>query len=410
MRAVYSMFMILLSGTLASAGEWPQWLGPQRNASSLETVAPWKDIPKLLWRQPVGEGHSSPIVADGKVFLHTKVKDKEEERLTAFDAKTGKEVWQAAYPRAEFKSMFGNGPRATPCVSGKHVFTFGATGILTCWHVATGRQLWQVDTLKKFEAKNLFFGVSCSPIVVDNKVLVNIGGKGASIVAFNTDTGKVAWKVLDDPASYSSPILIEGPGLDTRQVIFLTQKGLVSLQPKDGSVKWKFPLVDLLNESSPTPVQAGELVIGSSITYGAVAVTCMPEEKVVVGQQVWQQSKLSCYFSTPVAVGKDTLYMVTGQMVPPQATLRCVETKTGKELWHQPKVGKYHASLLRTGDNKLLMLDDSGNLIFLDANPKEYRELARAKVCGEAWAHPALSDGRLYLRDNKELICLQLGK
>jgi hypothetical protein len=120
---------------------------------------------------------------------------------------------------------------------------------------------------------------------------------------------------------------------------------------------------------------------------------------------------LNCYFSTPVPVGKDHVYLVTGGLLPPpKVTLRCVETATGKELWNRTGVGKYHASLLRTGDDKLLLLDDGGNLVLLDPNPKEYRELARSPVCGGTWVHPALSDGRLYVRDEKELICLQLGQ
>ena len=114
-----------------------------------------------------------------------------------------------------------------------------------------------------------------------------------------------------------------------------------------------------------------------------------------------------------MAVGDKYLYMVTGSLVAamtnkPESSLNCVEAATGKVLWTKPKVGKYHAALIRTGDNKLLMLSDTGDLTMIDPDPKEYRELARAKVCGETWAHPALANGRLYVRDNKELICLQL--
>jgi outer membrane protein assembly factor BamB len=119
---------------------------------------------------------------------------------------------------------------------------------------------------------------------------------------------------------------------------------------------------------------------------------------------------LTCYFSTPVAVGSDQIYMVTGQfgLLAATSTLRCVETKTGKELWKKEKIGKYHAALLRMGDDKLLMLDDFGNLTLIDPDPKEYKELSRGKVCGPTWAHPALSDGRVYLRDEKELICVEV--
>jgi outer membrane protein assembly factor BamB len=176
-------------------------------------------------------------------------------------------------------------------------------------------------------------------------------------------------------------------------------------------VFWQYALVDKLAESSTTPVRIGDTLIGSSVTYGSVGLKLSAKDGKPNAEEMWKNGALTCYFSTPVPVGKEFVYMVTGSIIPPpSAVLRCVEVKTGKERWSKPKVGKYHASLLRTGDDKLLMLDDSGNLILLDPSEKEYKELARSKVCGpDNWAHPALSDGRLYIRDRKELICLQLG-
>lgn len=234
--------IVCLACAILMASDWAQWLGPNRNGSSTETVTPWKEAPKVLWRQAVGEGNSSPVVANGRVFLHAKVKDKNEEQVTAFDATTGKLLWQAVHPRSAFTSLYGNGPRATPAVSGDHLYTFGITGVLRCLDTTTGKQVWEADTLKEFGARNLFFGMSCSPLVEGKHVLVNVGGKGASVVAFDKDTGAVAWKNLDDKASYSSPIVF-GQGKE-RQVVFLTQQGLASLNPTDGSLFWRFPLVD----------------------------------------------------------------------------------------------------------------------------------------------------------------------
>lgn len=382
--------------------DWPQWLGPTRDNVSKEKVAPWTEPPKVVWKKAVGEGHSSPIVARDRAYLHVRVPGKDEEEILALDARTGEEVWRKTTPRAAFKSPFGVGPRATPLVHGDKLYTFGVTGVLTCWEEATGKQLWQVDTLKEFGASNLLFGVSCSPIIEGDLLLVNVGGPGASIVAFRKETGAVVWKALDDKASYSSPIMA-GSGAD-REVIFLTQQGLVGLSPADGKVRWKCPLVDKLSESSTTPVVAGGLLIGSSVTTGSVALKLEGEKTA----EVWKSSKLTCYISTPVEAGKET-YLVTGTIIPPpSATLHCVESATGKILWSKPSIGQYHAALLRTADGKLLMLDDGGNLALLDPDPKEYKELARSKVCGPTWAHPALSNGRLYLRDRKELLCLEL--
>jgi outer membrane protein assembly factor BamB len=406
-----SLLVLVLACPFAGAADWPQWLGPRRDGSSPETVAPWKESPKVLWSQPVGEGHSSPVVAGGRVFLHTKVKDKEEEQVTAWDAQTGKELWHTAYPREKFSSLFGNGPRATPTVAEGRLYSFGITGVLTCFEADGGKQLWQVDTLKNFNAKNLFFGLSCSPLVEGKRVLVNVGGKGASVVAFDTDKGDVLWKALDDGASYSSPILVAQG--QSRQAVFLTHDGVVSLNPADGGLYWRYPLTDLLSESATTPVRSGDLLLAGTISLGSVGLRLETKGDKPAAEKVWANGDLTCYFSTPVPVGKEHTYLVTGTKPPalnPEATLRCVETATGKELWKKPKVGRYHASLLRTGDDKLLLLDDGGHLILLEPDPKEYRELARSKVCGETWAHPALADGRLYVRDMDKLYCLQLGQ
>jgi outer membrane protein assembly factor BamB len=166
--------------------------------------------------------------------------------------------------------------------------------------------------------------------------------------------------------------------------------------------------VDKLAESSTTPVLAGDVMFASSITYGGVGLKL--ESPTKLGEKLWHDENLTCYFSTPIAVGKE-LYVVAGTKPPAlfnQATLHCLDLATGKKHWTGRKVGSYHASLLRTGDDKLLLLEEVGNLVLLDPTPKEYRELARAKICGNTWAHPALADGRLYVRDDRELVCVEL--
>jgi outer membrane protein assembly factor BamB len=405
--------LIVMLSMPALAGDWPQWLGPKRDGSSPEKIAPWKGKLEVVWRKAVGPGHSSPVIAGGKVFLHTRVKGKEEEAVTAYDAKTGKELWSTSYPRTKFFSIFGTGPQATPAVAGGKVYSFGATGVLACFDTGKGTLAWKVDTQEKFDIvadkRTLFFGAACSPLVDGDNVLVNVGGKGASVVAFSKDKGEVAWKSLDDKASYSSGIVL-GKGKD-RQIVFLTQQGLRGLAPADGKKLWEFPLVDRLNESSTTPVVAGDLLLASSITYGMVGLKLEKKDGKTTATQVWKNPKLTCYFSTPIPVGKHA-YIVTGTLtlLSPTSTLHCIEIETGKVLWSKEKVGKYHAAMLRTGNDKLLLLSDLGDLVLFDPNPQEYKELARTKVVkGEQiWAHPALANGKVYFRDEKELICLQM--
>ena len=218
MPRLLALLVLFVGVSWTSAADWPQWLGPTRDGASPEKVAAWKGAPKVLWRQPVGEGNSSPVVAGGRVFIHAKVKDKDAEEVVAFDARTGKEVWRTAYDRAAFTSLYGNGPRATPAVAGGKVYTFGVTGALTCFDAAGGKQLWQVDTFKQFSPPKLMFGAACSPLAEGGRVLVNVGGKGASVVAFDASTGEVAWKSLDGRMQIRMDPIPEMPA-DLREVI-----------------------------------------------------------------------------------------------------------------------------------------------------------------------------------------------
>jgi outer membrane protein assembly factor BamB len=220
-----------------------------------------------------------------------------------------------------------------------------------------------------------------------------------------------------------------------KTLVFLTGSNLRAVSAA-GQDQWAVPFKDKLNESSTTPVKAGDVIVASSVTAGSLAVGVKSKgptlELVADGLQViapapriafvingttydaspvWKDDKLSCYFSTPVLVGKH-LYMVTaaGSFASPAVHLKCVEAATGKVLWTKENVGKYHAALLRTGDDKLVMLDDRGGLALLQPDPEGFKELSNAKVCGPTWAHPALADGRLFLRDDKNLIALDVGK
>jgi len=400
-----TLFTLLLTASLAPAADWPQFLGPNRDSSSPSKIAPWKGELQPVWKKPLGEAHSSPVVANGVVYAFYKPKDKEADALAAYDAVTGEMKWDKSYEREKFAPKFGAGPRGTPSIDGDNVYTLGNTGVLACWNAKTGEIVWKVDTLKEFSAKNLFFGVSTSPTVVGNLVVVMVGGKGAGVVGFDKLTGKTVWQATDDTASYASPIVV-GEG-EKAALVFLTGSNVRALMPSTGKEIWVLPFVDKLLESSTTPVKLGDLYIVGSVTVGSIGVGAVGN----AAEQVWKNDKLTCYFSTPVGAG-DYAYMVNGAATLKNAsiTLRCVEAKTGKIAWEKPNVGKYHAAIIRTGDNKLLMLDDKGFINLIEPDPKEYKELARSKVCGETWAHPALVKNMLYLRDDKELICLKLGQ
>jgi outer membrane protein assembly factor BamB len=407
-----TLVMLLACSASAWAADWPQWLGLNRDGISPEKVAAWKTPPKALWRVPVGDGFAVPVIADGRVFVHARVSGKDAEEVLALDAQTGKELWRRAYPRAPYFSLIGTGPRATPAVVLGRVYTFGITGLLSCFEAASGKQLWHVDVYKEVRVDQPRFGACCSPLVVGNRVLVSAGGTGSAVIALDTDSGTVAWKALDGPISTASPVLFTNkakPGRAALEAIFVNGQGLVALNPFDGAVAWDFALADQPVGTAPSPVVAGDLLLTSSAATGGVGVKLTVEADQLTAARAWANPDLTGYFTTPVVADKDFFYMVTTVTMPqPATTLRCVDLHTGKEQWNRPKVGFFHAGLLRTGNNKLLMLSDAGNLTLLEHDPKGYRELARAAVCGATFVSPALANGRLYIRDNKEVICLQL--
>ncbi len=404
-----ALLLSLVSAPLVRAEDWPGWLGPRRDGATSLVVKPWTAPLNVVWKTKVGDGHSSPIVAHGLVFLHTFDKDKKTEVVEAYDAEKGTLTWTQSYDRGDAKFPFGSGPRGTPLVHDGKLYTFGITGILSCFDAKKGTPIWNVDTAKVYKSPRLIFGASASPIIEGDNVLINVGAKEASLVAFDRSTGKEKWKALSDRPSYSSPVVI---GKDSRQAVFLTGENLVGVNPADGTQVWKYPFRDLISESSTTPIVVGDVLFASSITLGSVGLKLKSSGEV---EKLWQDPDLTCYFSTPVPVGTEHLYVVTGSkpsFVPKssKATLQCVDVKTGKTLWKRENVGRYHASLVRTGDNKLLLLEEQGDLVLLQPDAKEYKELARSKICETTWAHPAVAGRFLFVRDNKNLVCVDLGK
>jgi outer membrane protein assembly factor BamB len=232
--ALIATIVAVLGSEAAVAGDWPGWLGPARNGTTTETVAPWESAPEVVWRKEIGGGFSAPVVADGVVYVHTLVAGKEAEEAIAFDAKTGDERWRTSYERAKYRSELGSGPRATPIVSGGGLYTFGITGVLSCFDVKDGSVKWQTNPYDEFKSPQPGFGVCTSPIVVDGRVVLPLGGTGHAVVAYDSATGKVAWNILDEPAGTASPVvLVRGDG-NRNEVIVQTTLRLVAVNPADG--------------------------------------------------------------------------------------------------------------------------------------------------------------------------------
>jgi outer membrane protein assembly factor BamB len=393
---------------LAAAGaDWPGFLGPHRDGVSPETglLASWPAKgPPLVWQRDVGEGYSGPAVAGDSLVLFHRVGG--DEVVDCLEAATGKPRWKCAYACA-YSDQFGkgDGPRATPIISGGSVWTLGAGGVLTCVKMADGAKAWQRDLMADYGPRPGFFGVGTTPLLEGNRLLVNVGGRGAGVVAFDPATGKELWKSTDQGASYSSPVAATIDGV--RHAIFFTREGVLSLDPETGAVRfgkrWRSRMDASVNAA--TPLVAGDLVFfTASYGTGALLLRCKKDS----AEEVWKgDGVLSSQYATPV-VRDGYLYGCDGRSDLGRVTFRCLELKTGKERWSDESVG---CASVTAADGRLILLTEKGELVLADASPEGYRELARAAVLGRpVRALPALSGGKFYARDNHRLACWDLRK
>jgi outer membrane protein assembly factor BamB len=388
----------------AAPAEWPQILGPERNGvyrgPALAETWP-SDGPKVLWRKSIGQGFSGPVVAAGRLFLFHRVKN--EEVLEALDPQTGTATWRYAYPTF-YRDDFGfdEGPRSVPVVVNGVVYTFGAEGQLHAVDAASGTRLWAEDTMRRFRVAKGFFGAAGSPLVEGGRVLANIGGPEAGIVAFEARTGKVLWTATSDEASYSSGVAATIGG--RRSAIFLTRAGLVGLDPATGRIqfqrRWRARMAASVNVA--TPLVIGDLLFISA-EYGPGAAVLRLEGASLV--ELWASDDvLSNHYATSVH-HDGHLYGFHGRQEF-NPSFRAVELRTGNVRWSQDR---FRAGSVTLADNRLLILRETGELIMAAASPEGFKPLARAQMLtGTARAYPALSDGFLYARNDNTLLALDL--
>lgn len=409
--ALLAVMWTLLYGGSLSAGDWPQWLGPTRDSASTEKVAPWEGELKPVWKRDIASGFASLIVADGMLFAHTAVANQDaQEEVLALDALTGEVKWQKAYARAPYRSDLGNGPRATPTLVNGRLYTLGITGVLTCWDARTGQQHWQANPYEELRAPQPGFGVCSSPVVVDQRVVLPVGGSGHGAVAYDAQTGKIAWKALDEPAGSAAPVVISRRvgELTVNQVVVQTTLRIAGLNPASGEVLWQHPLVFEPSGVSPTPLVVGDKLVCSTQDTGTLALTLPTSAGSSPGQAWWKQD-ISSYFSTGGSDSKGRVFIITNALTPlPRADILCLDSANGNTVWKKEGLGYFHLGLIRTADDRLLILDDGGNLTLAEVGAGEYRELCKAKVCGGTFSSPALANGRVYVRDGSSVVCVQV--
>lgn len=395
----------LIVPSAAAAGDWPQILGPHRNGvAENETLTESfpKKGPARVWQKEVGEGFAGVAVAEMRVILFHR--EGTEERAQAFDAASGQSLWMRSFPTAYASGISpDNGPRCVPVIHDGRVFLLGAAGDLHCVALADGKHRWSRAAAKDFGAPEGYFGIGSTPIVEGDKLLVNVGGKVKSgIVAFAIVDGKTVWQATDEQASYSSPVAVTQDGV--RHVIFVTRLNALSIDPENGTVRWKIPF----GARGATVNAANPLVLGDhlllSASYGVGALYAKFSQDRT--QTVWDNNDtMSSQYATCVA-HEGFLYGVDGRQDQGTARLRCFDPQTGKVQWTEPNFGM--ASLIGA-DGKLVIVKDDGTLVLAAATPEKYRELGRSRVLSTTTrALPALSNGLLYVRDTKVLNCLDL--
>jgi outer membrane protein assembly factor BamB len=402
-----TLVAVCLSVGSACASDWPQWLGPHRDGVSDETGlrTTWDDKgPPQLWEYKCGEGFSGPVVAGDRLILFHRLADKE--AVECLDAGTGNSRWKFDY-ECRYVDDFGkgNGPRCTPLISGKQVFTLGAEGWLHCIDLESGKKVWARNIVDDYTVPPSFFGVGSSPVVEHGLLLVNVGGKKAGILAFDVKDGKEVWKATGDGASYSSPVVATLSG--QRRAVFFTRQGIVLLDPKTGNIayqkRWRSRGDASVNAATPLVVD-DYLFFSASYETGAILLKVGKNDV----QEVWSNDdSMSNHYSTCV-YHKGYLYGFHGRQES-RAALRCIEFKTGKVMWEKERYG-CGAMVLAQGH--VYLASEDGDLVVVELSPEAYRETAKAAVFTNrpVRAQPALSGGRLYARDAKRLVCFNLQK
>ena len=405
-RFAYVLILCILA-SMVQADDWPQFLGPRRDGVSdekglLETFG--KDGPKIVWQRDVGEGYSGPAIAGERLILFHRVDA--EEVVECLHAVTGKPIWKFAYPTNFVDGQTSvNGPRATPVIVGGNVIALGAEGALHCLTLDKGVKTWSHSLTQEYKTKLGYFGIGTSPVVEQNLVLVNVGGPKAGIVAFDLRDGKESWKATNDPASYSSPVVCTVNG--ARLAVFFTRTGAVVLDPKSGAVlyqqRWRARIDASVNAA--TPLVIGDLAFFStSYETGALLLKLRKDG----ADKVWEDEEIMSNHYNTCVYHEGHLYGFHGrQEFGP--SFRCVELKSKKVKWDEQNFGC--GSMIRA-DGRLIVLTEKGDLCLVQATPAAFRETGRVRLfeAGPCRAQIALANGRLYARDQKKLLCVDLKK
>jgi outer membrane protein assembly factor BamB len=392
------------------ADDWPQYRGPGHDGATPEPISTdWTGgKPRELWRVPAGEAFGSFAAVGDRVFAM--MERGGTEACVALNAADGKELWAATIDRTIFERQGGNGPRTTPAVAGGKVYVLGTYLKLQCLNASDGKPVWTHDLAAEFGAKEpgaiKKWGNAASPVVVGDKVIVAGGGAGQAYLAFDKESGKLAWKTGGDSITHATPTPATIHGVE--QVIFFMEQGLVSLSPTDGKELWRWPFKFNVSTAS-SPIVGGDVVYASAgYGVGGGAARIMKDGDGFKATELWKDAGLPNHWTTPVCLDGH-VYGIVGFKQFANAPLKCVEIATGKVKWEQPGFGSGGATILAGG--KLIVQHDTGQVTLVDPNPEAYKELGKVQpLTGKCWTMPAVANGRLFCRSVKEIVALDVSK
>jgi outer membrane protein assembly factor BamB len=354
----------------------------------------------VVWKaEGLGEGYSSYSIASGRLFTQGQRGDAQ--FLYGLDANTGKKIWETA-AGGSFRERRGHGPRGTPTVDGDTVYAVSADGTVLSLEAATGKKNWEFNMLRKFGGQQIHWGISESPLVDGDRLYVQPGGPKAAVVALEKKTGKPIWNAGEGEAGYSSAIIFDFGG--QRHLVSFNSERAIGYNAANGWVMWQYDKVANRTANIATPIfHDGHVFLSSDYGTGCALLKLEAKGDRVTATEVYFSSEMKNHYCTSVLAGKH-LYGFSSSI------LTCLDFYTGAAAWRDRSVGKGQIALV--GD-LLILQGENGEVALAEANPSAYKELSRFTFGrGEypLWAQPVVANGRLYLRDQDKLACLQVAK
>ncbi|MBE2283365.1 MAG: PQQ-like beta-propeller repeat protein [Prosthecobacter sp.] len=433
--------LLCLASFTLHADDWPQWLGPQRDAVWRETgiVETFPaGGPQTLWRSKIGGGYAGPAVADGKVYvMDREVADRTSvpanafargiipgsERVLCLDAKTGRQVWEHRYD-CTYTMSYSTGPRATPLVHEGKVWTFGAEAHLHCLDATTGKVLWAHDLKQEYNAKTPQWGFAGQLLLDGSRLVCLCGGPGSVVVALDKDSGKELWRALDarEPG-YGVPTLIEAGG--TRQLLIWHPQSVNSLDPATGKVFWSYPWEVRFGLTIPTPRVAGDRLFLTSFYTSSKCFKL--DAGTPAAELLWEGKSISEKNTDTLHSIMSTPFIEDGHIygVCSYGQLRCLKLETGERIWETfaATTGggevRWANAFIVKHENRFFLANEQGDLIIAKMTPKGYEELSRAHVLKPTttdprrevvWSHPAFANQCVFMRNDEEIVCVSLAK